>query len=322
MDFKDYYAVLGVSKTASDKDIKQAFRRLARKYHPDVNPGDKAAEAKFKEVNEANEVLSDKEKRRKYDELGSNWRAYEQAPPAGSPFQGWNVNMGGAGGDIFGDADPFSDFFHTFFGGAEPGPGGPRRSTRAGGRGRTSRKGRDAEQTLQLGLEEAFHGTTRRVLLTHEGRSRSVDVRIPPGVGDGSRVRVAGEGEHGVAGGASGDLYLRIQMAPHDRFERKGRDLYARVAAPLTTAVLGGEVEVTTLGGRTLRLRVPETTQNGQVFRLRGHGMPALSKTDPPGDLYATVEVELPSQLTAEQRAHFDALKRLETTQAVETSKR
>jgi DnaJ-class molecular chaperone len=322
MDFKDYYAVLGVPKTATEKEIKQAFRKLARKHHPDVNPGDRAAEAKFKEINEANEVLADPEKRKKYDELGANWRMYEQAGPGANPAQGggWNAHFsGGPGGgfrtmseedmrEMFGDADPFSDFFHTFFGGA---PAGGARTAR----GRTARQGRDVEHEIQLNLEDAHHGTTQRLALQQDGRSRTVDVRIPAGVGDGSRVRISGEGEHGTGGARSGDLYLRIRLAPHPTFERKGRDLYTRVPVPLTTAVLGGEVDVTTLGDRLLRLKIPPTTQNGQVLRLKGHGMPAVGKSGQAGDLYATVDVQLPRELTPEQRAHFEALGKLETGQ-------
>jgi DnaJ-class molecular chaperone len=317
MDFKDYYQTLGVEKTASDKEIKSAYRKLARKHHPDVNPGDKAAEARFKELNEAYEVLGDPDKRRKYDELGANWRAYEQAGQGGSPFEqgGWSVNVGGGQGgfrtmtedemrEMFGTENPFSDFFNTFFGGGDPGE-----SRRSRGRSR-NRKGRDLEHEIALTLEEADQGVTRRLALKHDGHARTVDVRIPPGVGDGSRVRVAGEGERGSNGAASGDLYLRIQLAPHVTFERKGRDLYTRVQVPLTVAVLGGEVDVPALGGRTMRLKVPAGTQNGQVFRLRGQGMSLTGKSGEKSDLYATVEVQLPRQLTPEQRAHFEALAR------------
>jgi curved DNA-binding protein len=336
MDFKDYYSTLGVAKTATEKEIKQAYRKLARKHHPDVNPGDKGAENRFKEITEAYEVLGDSTKRRKYDELGSNWRMYEQAgAPGGAPGGGsagagggWNVNFGGGGPgrgggfrtmteeemrEMFGDADPFSDFFHTFFGGAGGAAaareGGPR-ARRARGPG--ARQGRDVEQEIELGLEDAYNGTMRRLSITFDGQARTVDVRIPPGVTEGSRVRVGGEGEHGTGGARSGDLYLRIRLAPHPTFERKGRDLHMKVSVPLTTAVLGGEAEVRTLGGKALRLKIPPTTQNAQVFRLKGHGMPAAGKPAEHGDLYATVDVELPRSLTSEQRTHFEALQKLE----------
>ena len=347
MDFKDYYSTLGVAKTATEKEIKQAFRKLARKHHPDVNPGDKSAESRFKEINEAYEVLGDPAKRRKYDELGANWRMYEQAGAAGGPGSpgspyggagfdpsqfggGWNVNFGGSGGtggyrtmtademrDMFGDANPFSDFFQTFFGGAggSPEEAGGRRATR-GGKARGSRAGRDVEQEIELGLEDAFRGTTRRLSITHDGHARTVDVRIPAGVGDGSRVRIAGEGGIGSGGAQSGDLYLRIRLAPHPTFQRKGRDLYTKISIPLTTAVLGGEADVTTLGGKSLRLKIPPTTQNAQVFRLKGHGMPVAGKgsagENDAGDLYATVDVELPRELTPDQRKHYEELQKLE----------
>src|SRR5262249_42737185 len=273
----------------------------------------------FKEINEAYEVLGDPEKRRKYDELGANWRAYEQAGAAGPGFQGGFDPTQFGGGyrtmtademrDIFGDGNPFSDFFQTFFGGTPVGAGEATRRGRAA-RGRAARAGRDVEHELELGLEDAFHGTTRRLTLTHDGRSRTVDVRIPPGVGEGSRVRVAGEGEHGTGGARAGDLYLRIKLALHPQFERKGRDLFVRVPIPLTTAVLGGEADVRTLGGKSLRLKIPPTTQNQQVFRLKGHGMPAVGKSNEHGDLYATVDVQLPKQLTPEQKKHFEELQR------------
>jgi len=335
MEFKDYYSTLGVAKTATEKEIKQAYRKLARKHHPDVNPGNKSAEAKFKEINEAYEVLGDPPKRKKYDELGSNWRMYEQAGAPGGPGAApgaggaWNINFGGGGPQggfrtmteeemrgMFGDSDPFSDFFHTFFGGAAGPMGGDEggRSHRAspGGRSRVPRQGRDVEHELELGLEDAYNGAMRRLSMTHDGQARTVDVRIPPGVGEGSRVRVGGEGEHGTGGAQSGDLYLRIRLTPHPKFERKGRDLYTHVSVPLTTAVLGGEAEIQTLAGKPVRLKIPPTTQNGQVFRLKGHGMPAVGKPDEHGDLYATIDVELPRSLTSEQRTHFEALQKLE----------
>ena len=336
MEFKDYYQTLGVPKTATEKEIKQAFRKLARKFHPDVNPNDKAGESRFKEINEAYEVLGDQEKRKKYDELGANWRLYEQAQqqghgwPGGSPFgdpgQGgaWTINMGGGPGgyrtmteeemqDLFGNQDPFSDFFKTFFGGGGGAATGGRESRSRAGRGR-SQKGRDIEHPVELTLEEAFHGATRRISIKQAGHARSVDVRIPAGVKDASRVRAAGEGEAGSNGGASGDLYLRIHTRPHPVFERKGDDLHASVSVPVTTAVLGGEAQVPTITG-SVRLKIPETTQSGQVFRLKGHGMPVVGKPDQRGDLYATVDVQLPRSLSSEQREHYEALSKLERMQ-------
>jgi curved DNA-binding protein len=324
MEFRDYYQTLGVAKTASDKEIKQAYRKLARKFHPDVNPGDKAAESRFKEINEAYEVLGDADKRKKYDELGANWRYYEQAQQSGqaSPFGGaWSDGGAGAGGgggyrtineeelrDLFGGENPFSDFFNAFFG------GGGRQEAGRRPRGRTSRTraGRDVEEEIELTLEEAMRGTTRRLQIKQEGHTRTVDVRIPVGVGDASRVRVAGEGEQATGGARAGDLYLRIRIRPDARFERRGRDLHTSVMVPVTTAVLGGEAEVPTVGDRPLRLKIPPTTQNGQVFRLKGQGMPAVGKAAERGDLYATVTVSMPRQLTDEQRGHYEALAKLE----------
>jgi DnaJ-class molecular chaperone len=341
VEFRDYYKTLGVSKTASDKEIKQAYRKLARKFHPDVNPSDKAGEVKFKEINEAYEVLGDPEKRKKYDELGANWRYYEQAQRAGgqgagaatsagdpfaggSPFGGgfgggaWTINMGGPGGartmspeemeEMFGDQNPFSDFFRTFFGGEEF---ASRRTHGAGPRARGSRRGRDLEHELELTLEEAFNGVTRRMTITHDGHSRTVDVRIPAGVTSGARVRAAGGGESGAQGGSSGDLYLRVKVRPHPQFEVQGHDLHTKVPVPLTTAVLGGEAEVATLTG-PVRLRIPALTQQGQVFRLKGHGMPAVGRPKDRGDLYATADVVLPKSLTEEQKRLFERLQALQ----------
>lgn len=321
MEFKDYYATLGVAKTATAKEIKQTYRKLARKFHPDVNPGDKQSEQRFKEINEAYEVLGDSGKRRKYDELGANWRLYEQAQAQGGPdpFAGWRADMGsgGSGGgfrtmtpeqmeEMFGDAAPFSDFFTTFFGGMGA------TATGRGARGRArQRPGRDVEHEIELTLEDAYHGTTQRLSLTHDGHARTVDVRIPAGVGDASRVRVAGEGEHGVGGAASGDLYLRVRLAPHGTFERKGRDLHMTVRVPVATVVVGGEAEVRTLTGKPVRLRIPPLTQNGQMFRLKGYGMPAVGRPDEKGDLYARVEAQLPDALSPEEREHWEALAKL-----------
>ena len=314
MEFKDYYQTLGLKKSATDKELKQAYRKLARKFHPDVNPNDASAETRFKEVTEAYEVLGDPDARRKYDELGANWRLYEQGqqtgrgPAAGWPFGGgWTVNVGGGRGpgntEIFGEEDPFSDFFRTFFGGG-PHSSEPPRTAHAP----RNRRGRDVEQEIQLTLEEAFRGVTRRLSLKTRGHARTVDVRIPAGVGDGARVRVSGEGETGIGGAAAGDVYLRVQIARHSELQRKGQDLYVGVAVPVTTAVLGGTVSVETVDRRPLQLKIPAATQAGQVFRLKGQGMPSVRQPNHRGDLYATVNVQIPRDLTSEQRAHYEAL--------------
>jgi DnaJ-class molecular chaperone len=333
MEFKDYYATLGVTKASSEKEIKQAYRKLARKFHPDVNPNDKTAEARFKDINEAYEVLGDATKRSKYDELGANWRQYEQAQRSGGadPFAGWNANTGGGapggGGfrtmtqeemeELFGDSNPFSDFFTTFFGG---GGGGAAAGARTGRGGRTrARGGRDIEHELDLTLDEAYHGTTKRLALSHGGAPRTKDVRIPAGIGDGARVRVPGEGEPGTNGGPAGDLYLRLRLTPHATFEKRGQDLHTTVSVPVPTVVLGGEVEVPTMAGKAVRLKIPPFTQNGQVFRLKTYGMPARG-SHAQGDLYAKVEAQIPTSLSAEEREHYDALAKLQRSGATANS--
>ena len=322
MEFRDYYATLGVAKGASEKEIKQAYRKLARKFHPDVNPGNKTAESRFKEINEAYEVLGDPAKRRKYDELGANWRMYEQqaAQPGQDPFAGfrWAADQGSSRGGvhiideeemrrIFGEEDPFSDFFRAFFAGGAPSSGRQPR----GGRRTLARNGGDLEQDVELSLEEVLGGTTRR-MIHQDGSAQTVEVRIPAGVSDGSSVRVAGKGAPGSGGGAAGNLYLRVHVRPHRSFERQGRDLYTRVEVPVTTAVLGGEAETVTLEGRSLRLKIPPGTQNGQQLRLKGHGLPEVGRADDRGDLYARIDVRLPRRVTAEQRRLYEALAKLD----------
>lgn len=298
MDYKDYYQILGVAKNASEKEIKQAYRKLARKYHPDVNPNNKAAQEKFKEINEANDVLSDADKRRKYDTLGANWQQYEQYQRAGGqgPFQ-WGGQyrtvtqedldsiFGGFGGE---DAGGFSDFFRTFFGGGFS--GGTRAQTRP-------RRGQDIEQAIEIPLEDAYRGATRVV----QKEGRRLEIKIPAGVKTGSKIRYAGEGMPGANGAAPGDLYLRIQVAPHPIFERQGDDLQCELPVSLYTALLGGEVQVPTLKGKVI-MKIPAETQPGKKFRLAGQGMPKLNQENSFGDLYAQVRVALPENLTDKER--------------------
>ena len=316
--FKDYYATLGVPKSATQKEIKAAFRKLARQSHPDLNPGDAAAERRFKEINEAHEVLGDPEKRRKYDEYGENWQqmeAWEQAGrPGPNPFQ--QAPGFGAGGPVeyrtvspedlqqlFGDADPFSDFFYSMFGNGAATAGGTRRR---GGTPR-SRAGSHVEGEVEISLQEAFTGTRRTVEVTGPGGVRRVEVTIPPGITEGAKVRAAGQGAAGSGGGAAGDLLLRVRIAADPHFRREGDDLHTRVRVPLRTALLGGEVAVRTLRGTRAQLRIPEITQNGARLRLRGLGMPRL-RGEGSGDLYAEVEVRLPATLSADLRALAEKL--------------
>ncbi len=324
MEFKDYYKILGVKPDASEKEIKSAFRRLARQYHPDVNPNDPKAEERFKEINEAYEVLSDPEKRRKYDQMRQQYEAWQRAgrPGGGFDWSRWaTAGAGGAAGpggvyveyvtpedlkdfqDIFGDLGGlggFSDFFEMFFGSGGTTRGRTRRQPRP-------RRGRDVEYPIQITLEEAFHGGTRRIQWED---GSTIEVRIPRGIDTGKRIRVRGKGEPGVAGGEPGDLYLKVEVLPHPVFERRGDDLYVKVPVDLYTAVLGGEVRVPTMTGHVM-LKIPPGTQNGRIFRLRGLGMPKLRKPDERGDLYAEVEIRIPTSLTEEERRLFERLREL-----------
>ncbi|MGH7721880.1 MAG: DnaJ C-terminal domain-containing protein [Candidatus Dormibacteria bacterium] len=311
--FQDYYAILGVSRTATQKEIKAAFRKLARKHHPDLNQGDPAAERRFKEINEANEVLSDPEKRRLYDEVGPRWREYEAWDRAGRPGPSpFGSAPGGGGGpqveyrtvspdeleSLFGDADPFSDFFHSMFG--RSAGGRPRRAP--------ARRGDDVEGRAEITLEEAYSGTTRTIELNEGGRTRRVEISIPAGVADGGRVRAAGQGGAGSAGAGSGDLFVRVAVRHHPRFTRGGSDLRVPVAVPLDVALLGGEVAVPTLRGTTARLQVAAGTQNGARLRLRGLGMPTL-RGGGHGDLIAEIQVRLPHKLTPAARQLAEQLR-------------
>jgi len=321
---KDYYGLLGVNRDASEREIKQAYRKLARKYHPDINPGDKSAEARFKQINEAYEVLSDKEKRQKYDQFGDQWQYADQFAQAGyqqTPF--WNFSQTGNSQRFhFEEADLGSLFGDLFRSGT--------RSQRA-----RPRRGQDVDHPVEVTLEEAYHGTKRTIALRNEepcsschgtgqiqnmpcsvcrgsgvaSAMKRLEVKIPPGVKQGSRVRIAGKGQPSYSRGASGDLYLVISVKPHRQFERRGDDLYEEVAVPLTVAVLGGEIQVPTLKGK-LALKIPPETQNGRAFRLAGQGMPHLGNSSY-GDLLAKVSVVLPTKLSEEEKTLFERLGQL-----------
>jgi curved DNA-binding protein len=311
MNYQDYYQTLGVNKNASQDEIRDAFRKLARQYHPDVNQGDKSSEEKFKQINEAYQVLSDPDKRGKYDQFGSAWQNYTRDGGRPEDFNwGQWASRGGGGatrtvnvedlGDIFGGVGGFSDFFETLFGrGAGGVPGGMSSRTRAG---------RDTEQEVEVTLEEAFHGASR-VFERPDGTR--MEIKIPKGVRTGSKVRVAGQGAKTTYGGPPGDLYLRIKVAPHPIFTREKEELLVTVPVDLYTALLGGEVEVPTLS-RTVQLKIPPLTQNGKTFRLRGLGMPSPKKSEAFGDVLATVEVKLPKKLSAEEKQLLEQLRALQ----------
>jgi curved DNA-binding protein len=293
--YQDYYEALGVSRDASQDEIRQAYRRLARRYHPDVNkePG---AEDRFKQVSEAYEVLRDPEKRERYDRLGSNWRSGQDVSGAGGFGEGFGPGNGFDDVRVeFGGGD-FSDFFESFFG---------RRRRTAGGTGfdSFSMRGGDYEAVLDLALEEAARGGKRWLSL---GDGRSVEVDIPRGVRDGERIRVPGQGGVGLRGGSGGDLYLRIRLRPHPRFRVDGRDLRVDLPVSPWEAALGAEVPVPTLEGAA-RVKVPPGSSSGRRLRLRGQGMPG-SRGQPAGDLYAEVVIRVPQKLTKKERELFERL--------------
>ena len=313
VQFRDYYETLGVAKTASEDEIRSAFRKLARKYHPDVAKDKKVAEEKFKQINEAYEVLSDPEKRRKYDQLGANWNqpgGFQPPPDWGGGQPGGGFYRYGSGGDggvefEFGGTG-FSDFFEAFFG------GGRGRSAFGGfGRGQPeAERGLDVEADIMVPLEEAINGATRTVSLKRAGsnKTESYQVKIPRGVREGQRIRLAGQGEARERGGKSGDLFLRVRLARHPDFRVEGNDLIHEEKIYPWQAVLGADVKLPTLDG-DVRLKVPPGTRSGQRFRLRGRGLPASSGTR--GDLYVEVQIEVPKKLSDRERELWTELARL-----------
>ncbi len=307
MEYPDYYRVLGVDRNASLKDIRKAYRRLARQYHPDVNPGDKQAEEKFKQINEAYEVLSDEEKRRKYDQLGQSYQQWQRmgGRPGGFDWSSWMSGQPGGFRVEFVDTeespgDLFSEFFRSIFGGM----GTPHTSTRRASR--QAIRGQDLEVVTHISLEDAYRGTERVVLVG----GRQLTVKIPPGARDGTRVRLRGKGEPGYAGGQPGDLDVIVKVTEHPTFKREGDDLYLDLKVPLYTAVLGGTMQVPTLGG-TVSLNIKPGTQSGQTIRLRGKGMPKLRQPGEYGDLFARVLIQVPTDLSSEERTLFERLRAL-----------
>ncbi len=308
MDFKDYYEILGVSPDADEKTIKQAYRKLARQHHPDVNPGNKEAEEKFKTINEAYQALSNPEQRTKYDELRAQYQRWQQSgrQPKDFNWQNWaaqpgqNANVQYASAedleDLFGSESPFSDFFTSIFG-----------QTRGQGRGqarsRGPRKGQDVEAEVDLSLEEAYHGAVRSLQIG----DRRIEARIPPGVRTGSRVRLAGQAGAGQDGGPAGDVYLIVRLLPHPNFDLEGDDLHTEVPVDIYTAVVGGEVRVPTLD-RPVMLKIPPRTQGGRTFRISGRGMPKTGDPKSRGDLYVRVKLMLPENMTEEELNTFRSL--------------
>ncbi|MFW5886950.1 MAG: DnaJ C-terminal domain-containing protein [Bacteroidota bacterium] len=302
MEYKDYYKILGVSKTASQDEIKKAYRKLAVKYHPDKNPGDKKAEDRFKELVEAFEVLKDPEKRKKYDQLGANWKQYEHA---GADYQGdygWpgfggegsNFRFEGDIGDIFGEAGGFSDFFRAFFG--NEGNGGFR--TQRG------MKGQDLKSEMEITLEEAYHGTSR--ILNVNGEKLRISTK--PGTYDGQELRIKGKGGQGRNRGPKGDIYIKVKIIPDAKIHRQNNDLVQEVTVDLYTAILGGKLQVDTLAGK-LWIKVPKGSQNGKKFRLKGRGMPVYGKQEMNGDLYVALNIKIPESLNDEELELFKKLR-------------
>lgn len=311
MDYKDYYKVLGVEKTATQDEIKKAYRKLAVKYHPDKNAGNKQAEEKFKEINEANEVLGDAAKRKKYDELGENWKYYQQSGGQAQDFD-WSryQNQGGGGQRYYTNQDfggfdfgsgggGFSDFFETMFGGGGfSQSGGARRGRRS-----SAMRGEDMRASLSITLEEAYNGVEK--LFTIDGQS--IKLKIKPGVPDGHLLKLTGKGYAGTGGGAHGDLLLSIVVEKDSRYERKGADLYTELPVDIITAELGGKAEVKTFKG-TIKVNIAKETDNGKSLRLPGMGMPVYGKENTFGDLYVKVSLQVLKNLSEKETKLFKEL--------------
>jgi curved DNA-binding protein len=290
MEYKDYYKILGVDKKASQDDIKKAYRKLALKYHPDKNPGDKKAEERFKEVNEANDVLSDPEKRKKYDEVGENWQHYQ--PGGGAPFGGAQGRRTGRQQSQYytsSDESEFSDFFESIFGRGGGGFGGGRRSMQM--------KGDDYQAEATITLEEAFHGTTRQLNLA----TQKLNLKLKPGIADGQVLRMKEKGGPGINGGPHGDLFITIHIQPHPKFTRKGDDLHFDSPLDVFTAILGGKLSVHTID-KAINISIPPGTDSGKTFRLKEMGMPEYANPKQRGDAYVRVSITVPKDLTEKEK--------------------
>lgn len=309
MEYKDYYNILGISRDASQEEIKKKYRKMAAKFHPDKNPGNKRAEAKFKEIGEAYEVLKDPEKRKLYDKVGSDWKRYRQAGAnpddfnwsqyEGQGYQGQRVDINFD--DIFGDnrqggGSPFSSFFETIFGGGQSGNGGAYSGTTSRTRSRQPGKVPDSEARISVDLVDLFHGVEKYLRINGD----KVKVKIPAGIEDGKRLKLKGRGRTST-GLPKGDLYLKIDVRVPEGYERKGKDIYQTVSIDLYTALLGGEITVQTLDGK-VRLSVPPETSNGNTFRLPNRGLPDLKNGGSRGNYFIVTEISLPKNLTAKEK--------------------
>lgn len=317
MDFIDYYKVLGINKNATQDEIRTAFRKLARKHHPDLNPNDKEANKKFQQINEANEVLSDPEKRKKYDQYGKDWQhaeAFEKAQQSagGSRRRAQGAYQGQGGGfssedfsGAFGGADAgfgggeFSDFFESLFGRGSS-------SSTSAGRGKSKFRGQDLQAELHLSLADAYQ--TRQQVLTVNGKN--IRITIPAGVENGQVIKLKGHGNPGVNKGPDGDLYITFIISDDPNFRREGNNLYSKATVDLYTAVLGGEITVDTLGGK-VKLKIKPGTQNGTNMRLKGKGFPVYKKEGQFGDLYVSLDIKLPENLSEKEKALFKELAKL-----------
>ncbi len=323
MEFKDYYKILGVSKNASQDEIKKAYRKLAQQYHPDKNKGDENAEEKFKEISEAYEVLRDPEKRKKYDNLGSSYNNFRHRGGRNQEFnwQDWFA-PGGTGrrtsgerfrsfGDVFGGRGSVSDFFEKIFGGGFG--GGIDEEEIFGGRGGASRsaRGQDILTEVEISLEEAFKGTSR--MLTIDGNEK-MEIKFRPGIKDGHIMKISGKGQQGQGGGQRGDLKIKVKVKSHPRVERKGDDLYVEAVIDLFKAILGGTVNLNTFSGK-MQLKIPPETQPGKTFKMSGQGMPNYNNPNKRGDLYVKIQIKIPENLSKEEKDMFQKLSEMRKAQ-------